>query len=73
MDETAHGGGSDQSEQPQDEHDNGNGIEHDSILSVKDFKITSAPAILAAKQTKNCNTELIFPLPQYPLCAQAHT
>jgi len=72
MYEAAHGVRSDQSEQPQDKHDNGNGIEHDSVLSIKDFKNTSAPAILALKQLKNCNTKLIIPLSQDTLCAQTH-
>jgi hypothetical protein len=34
MDEAAHGVSSDQPEQPQDEHNNGNGIKHDIDLSV---------------------------------------
>jgi hypothetical protein len=34
VNETAHGVGCNQSEQPQDEHYNGNGIEHFSHLSI---------------------------------------
>jgi hypothetical protein len=33
VNETAHGVGSDQAKQPQDEHNDGNGIEHDIDLS----------------------------------------
>jgi hypothetical protein len=34
VNETAHSVGSNQSKQPQDEHNDGNGIEHDSDLSI---------------------------------------
>jgi hypothetical protein len=50
--ETTHGVGSDQAKQPQDEHNDGNGIEHDSDLSIKYFRITAAPATIRAEAAK---------------------
>jgi hypothetical protein len=35
VDETTHGGGCDQTQQPQDEHNYSNGIKHDFNLSLK--------------------------------------
>jgi hypothetical protein len=48
VNETAHGFGSDQAKQPQDEHNNGNGIEHDSILSINKSTSLAAPVTIHA-------------------------
>jgi hypothetical protein len=50
MDETTHGVGSNQSQQPQDEHNDGDGIEHDIDLSISEFMHTATPVLIGVVQ-----------------------